>query len=391
MKNTFGNTISLTLFGESHGPAIGAVLDGLPPGLVIDEKYIGNKLRQRRAQGKISTARQEEDRVEFVSGVFEGRTTGTPLCLLIRNEKAHSADYGDGRKSRPARPSHADYTGFCKYEGYEDYRGGGHFSGRITAPLVAAGAILAQALEGRGIYIGTHILHAAGVDDRRFADYAKEFAYLDSAEFPVLDAEAGALIRGEILKAAADGDSIGGILETAVTGLPAGVGEPWFDTLEGMLAHAVFAIPAVKGIQFGGGFALADLRGSQANDAFYMDAEGVKTRTNYSGGIQGGISNGMPIVFETVVKPTASIFKKQETIDLLRMENTTFELQGRHDPAIFHRARPVVDAVTAIVLADLLTARFGTDYLRTGGSADGQVAAAEVEKRQSSAKTGETL
>ena len=199
------------------------------------------------------------------------------------------------------------------------------------------------------------------------------------------------MIRGEILKAAADGDSIGGILETAVTGMPAGVGEPWFDTLEGMLAHAVFSIPAVKGIQFGGGFALADLRGSQANDAFYRDVEGVKTRTNYSGGIQGGISNGMPILFDTVIKPTASIFKKQETIDLLRMENTTFELQGRHDPAIFHRARPVVDAVTAIVLADLLTARFGTDYLRTGGSADGQVAAAEVEKLQSIAKTGETL
>ena len=252
------------------------------------------------------------------------------------------------------------------------------------------GAILAQALEGRGIYIGTHILRAAGVDDRRFADYAKEFTYLDSAEFPVLDAEAGALIRGEILKAAADGDSIGGILETAVTGLPAGVGEPWFDTLEGMLAHAVFAIPAVKGIQFGGGFALADLRGSQVNDAFYMDAEGVKTRTNYSGGIQGGISNGMPIVFETVVKPTASIFKKQETIDLLRMENTTFELQGRHDPAIFHRARPVVDAVTAIVLADLLTARFGTDYLR---AADGSAhaAAGDSASREHSGKAGEAL
>ena len=167
MKNTFGNTISLTLFGESHGPAIGAVLDGLPPGLVIDESYIGNKLRQRRAQGMISTARQEEDRVEFVSGIFEGRTTGTPLCLLIRNEKAHSADYGDGRKNRPARPSHADYTGFCKYEGYEDYRGGGHFSGRVTAPLVAAGAILARALEDRGIFISTHILRAAGVEDRR--------------------------------------------------------------------------------------------------------------------------------------------------------------------------------------------------------------------------------
>ena len=310
---------------------------------------------------------------------------------MIRNEKAHSADYGDGRKNRPARPSHADYTGFCKYEGYEDYRGGGHFSGRVTAPLVAAGAILARALEDRGIFIGTHILRAAGVEDRRFKHYAREFAYLADAEFPVLDAEAGALIRGEILKAAADGDSIGGILETAVTGMPAGVGEPWFDTLEGMLAHAVFSIPAVKGIQFGGGFALADLRGSQANDAFYRDVEGVKTRTNYSGGIQGGISNGMPILFDTVIKPTASIFKKQETIDLLRMENTTFELQGRHDPAIFHRARPVVDAVTAIVLADLLTARFGTDYLRTGGNADGQVAAAEVEKRQSIAKTGETL
>ena len=390
MSSSFGEKVKIMIFGQSHSEAIGVVIDGLPVGEEIDLEAV-RKFMERRAPGRnaYSTPRKEADLPRVVSGLFEGKTCGAPICAVIENTNTRSKDY-DKLKDLP-RPGHADFTAWVKYKGANDHRGGGHFSGRITAPLVAAGAILARALEDRGIFIGTHILRAAGVEDRRFKHYAKEFAYLADAEFPVLDAEAGALIRGEILKAAADGDSIGGILETAVTGMPAGVGEPWFDTLEGMLAHAVFSIPAVKGIQFGGGFALADLRGSQANDAFYRDVEGVKTRTNYSGGIQGGISNGMPILFDTVIKPTASIFKKQETIDLLRMENTTFELQGRHDPAIFHRARPVVDAVTAIVLADLLTARFGTDYLRTGGSADGQVAAAEVEKLQSIAKTGETL
>ena len=363
MKNIFGNSLTVTLFGESHGPAIGAVLDGLAPGIKIDEDYINSKLDQRRPVDKISTPRKEADMPEIISGVFNGYTTGTPLCLIIKNENVKSGDYDS--ISRLARPSHADLTARYKYGGFEDYRGGGHFSGRITAALVAAGSIARKALEDKDIFIGTHISECAGIRDKGFADLYTDIAEVNEKGFPVLDDQAASAIRAAMEAAASEGDSVGGILETAVTGMPCGIGEPWFDTVESMLAHGIFAIPAVKGIEFGAGFDICRMKGSQANDAMRYEDGKVVTVTNNSGGINGGITNGMPVVFRTAIKPTPSIFKAQETVDLLKGENAVLELKGRHDPAIIHRARAVVDAVTALVLADLLTMRFGTDYLKT--------------------------
>jgi chorismate synthase len=281
---------------------------------------------------------------------------------LIKNKDSHSRDYESLRDT--PRPSHADLTASYKYHGFEDYRGGGHFSGRITAALVAAGAIVRSALEKKGIFIGTHISRAGGIDDRAFCDICADIKELSHLEFPVLDGAAAEKILARIEAAAADGDSIGGILETAVTGLPEGVGEPWFDTVEGVLAHALYSVPAVKGVEFGAGFAFADMTGSEANDPFMMKNGRVQTASNNNGGVNGGITNGMPIIFRTAIKPTPSIFKEQETVSLSRGENTTLKITGRHDPAIIHRARAVVDAVTALALADLLTVRYGTDYLR---------------------------
>ena len=361
MKNTFGNAITVTLFGESHGPAIGAVIDGIAPGIEIDKEYIDTRMNQRRAYGKISTPRHEADEVEFVSGVFNGYTTGTPLCLLIRNMNTKSKDYDN--LSRVARPSHADLTAYYKYNGFEDFRGGGHFSGRITAALVAAGAIAMKALEEKQIYIGTHIKNCHGVYDREFDDYFNDINMLSEAQFPVLDEECSEKIKLEMEKAAADGDSVGGVLETAVIGIPKGIGEPWFDTVESMLSHGIFSVPAVKGIEFGAGFDFSSMRGSAANDAFRYEGDRIVTKTNNNGGINGGITNGMPIVFRSAIKPTPSIFKEQETVDFKKKEDTILNLKGRHDPAIIHRARAVIDAVTALVIADLLTVKFGTDYL----------------------------
>ncbi len=362
MKNTFGNALTVTLFGESHGPAIGAVLDGLAPGIKIDEQYIEAKLNQRKPIGKISTPRQEKDEIEFLSGVFNGYTTGTPLCLIIRNENVKSKDYDS--VSRLARPSHADLAARYKYASFEDYRGGGHFSGRVTAALVAAGAIVMKALEDKGIKLGTHIKSCAGESDRDFLNLEEDIKTLAELKFPVLDQRAAASINERILEAASEGDSVGGILETAVIGMNCGVGEPWFDTVESMIAHGIFSVPAVKGIEFGAGFGICSMRGSQANDAMRYEDGKVVTMTNNSGGINGGITNGMPIIFRTAIKPTASIFKEQNTVDLLNKENAVLQLKGRHDPAIVHRARAVIDAVTALTLADLLTVRFGTDFLR---------------------------
>lgn len=361
MKNTFGTSITLTLLGESHGPAVGAVLDGLAPGMRVDLDFIAHQLTLRRPSGRISTARREEDPVEIVSGVFEGRTTGTPLCLLIRNEQAKSGDY---QKTRAlARPGHADYTAYAKYHGFEDHRGGGHFSGRITAALTAAGGILIPALAGKGVRIGTHIARVGGVADRPFGDLAADIDALGDLLFPALDEKRAEEMRAAIEAAAAEGDSVGGVLETAVTGMPAGVGEPFFDTLEGLLSHALFGIPAVKGVQFGLGFDGADLRGSEYNDEFFMDGTAVKTRTNHNGGVNGGISNGMPLLLRCAVKPTPSIYKEQATVDFLAGKDAALSIAGRHDPAIIHRARVVVDSVVALVLADALSLRFGTDYL----------------------------
>lgn len=363
MKNTFGNVVTVTLFGESHGPAIGAVVDGLPGGIRIDEKYIAARLAQRRPSGRISTARRESDSYEILSGVFNGYTTGTPLCIIIRNEDIRSKDYEV--ISRLARPSHADLTAMYRYGGFEDYRGGGHFSGRITAALVAAGAMAMKALEDKGIYIGTHIKSCGGITDRDIADET-DLRVLAETDFPVLDAEAASEMERIILDAAKDGDSVGGVLETVVLGMPEGVGEPWFDTAEGMLAHAIFSVPAVKGVEFGAGFDIARMRGSQANDCLRTDGKKIYTETNNSGGINGGITNGMPIVFRTAIKPTPSIFKEQRTVDIKKGENALLRLKGRHDPAVVHRAGVVINAVTALTLADLLAARYGADWLKTG-------------------------
>ncbi len=361
MKNTFGNNITITLFGESHGESIGCVLDGLAPGIKIDNDLIERMVSLRKPRGKISTSRHEGDKYRIVSGVFEGVTTGTPICIIIDNENTRSDDYADLK--RIPRPGHADYTASLKYHGFQDYRGGGHFSGRITAPLVAAGAIVMQALNNKGIYIGTHIHKLGDITDIDFNDYINDINSLYDREFPVLDTEAGEKMRKLIESAAADGDSVGGILKTAVAGIPGGIGEPWFDSMESMLSHAIFSIPAVKGIEFGDGFGLAGMRGSEANDAFRMSGDRVVTTTNHNGGINGGITNGMPIEFSTAIKPTPSIYKEQDSVDLSDNTDTKLTIEGRHDPAIIHRARIVVDAMTALTVADMLVIHFGTDYL----------------------------
>ncbi len=360
MKNTFGQHLSVTLFGESHGTAIGAVLDGLCPGLPIDEKNILRMLQLRQPGGAISTARREKDVYEIVSGAVNGVATGTPLTILIRNQDTKSGDYA--AMQTLMRPGHADYPAQCKYHGYQDTRGGGHFSGRITAPLVAAGAICHSALAKKGIAIGTHISRCACVQDRAFGDIPGDIAALSNSLFPVLDAAAGEKMREAILAAKAEGDSVGGILETAVIGLPAGVGEPWFDTFESLLAHILFSVPAVKGVEFGDGFALADRKGSQANDPLRYEDGKVVAQSNHGGGIGGGITSGMPVIFRCAIKPTPSIAQKQQTVDVLQKENADLEIKGRHDPAIVHRARIVIDAVTAIAVYDMLAGRFGTDY-----------------------------
>ena len=366
MKNTFGHSVSVTLFGESHGAYIGATLDGLAPGIPVDTDAIRHMLELRRPADRLSTARRETDEFQLVSGVWNGVTTGTPLTILIPNTDTKSQDYAEMQALM--RPSHADYPAQCKYHGFQDKRGGGHFSGRITAALVAAGAVCRTALAARGVAIGTHVARCAGVADRAFGDLSADIAYLADAAFPVLDAAAGDAMRAAILAARADGDSVGGVLETAVIGLPAGVGEPWFDTVEGLLSHMLFSVPAVKGVEFGDGFALAERRGSEVNDPLRMENGQVVTATNHGGGIGGGITNGMPLLFRCAVKPTPSIALPQQTVDIGKAENATLQIRGRHDPAIVHRARVVVDAVTAIALCDMLATRFGTDYLAGGAN-----------------------
>jgi len=364
MKNTFGQSVAVTIFGESHGEYIGAVLDGLAPGLYIDRDYIAQMLTLRRPEGKISTARKEKDEFRIVSGVINDKTTGTPVTILIPNADVKSGDYE--RMKTLARPSHADYTAECKYHGFQDTRGGGHFSGRITAALVAAGAVCRYALEQKGIYIGTHVKKCAGISDREFDKLEDDVKSVSKKQFAVLDEEKGEAMREAILAAASEGDSVGGILETAVIGLPAGVGEPWFDTVEGMLAHMMFSVPAVKGIEFGAGFKIADMRGSQANDALRIKEGKVISATNHSGGINGGITSGMPVVFRTAIKPTPTIFQPQETVDYRTMTEAVLLPEGRHDPAIVHRARVVQDAACAIAVCDALAMRFGTDWLSSG-------------------------
>ncbi len=361
MKNTLGSNVAVTVFGESHGNAIGAIIDGLPAGITVNEAFISHQLDLRRPYGKISTPRKEADKFEIESGVFNGKTTGTPICILIKNENTKSKDYAS--TYGVARPGHADFTAFSKYNGCEDYRGGGHFSGRITAGLVSAGAIAIDTLKKKGIKIGTHIKKCAGVEDSDFGDYISDIYALNNKLFAVLDDKKGEEMIKKIEEVAAQKDSVGGVLETVVVGLPVGVGEPWFDSVESMLSHALFSIPAVKGVEFGCGFSCADMLGSEMNDCFFYDGDTVQTITNNNGGINGGITNGMPVTFKCAVKPTPSIAKEQQTVNFKTNENTEIAINGRHDPCIVHRARVVVDSITAIVLCDLLSQKFGTDWL----------------------------
>ncbi len=362
MKNTFGNSVTVTLFGESHGPSIGVVIDGLAPGLKVDREFIAHQLSLRRPSDGISTARRETDDFKFESGVFRGLTTGSPLCITIPNADTHPEDYETAE--RLARPSHADYTADIKYRGFEDYRGGGHFSGRITAALTAAGGIVIPALSDLGIKIGTHLSSCGGIDDANFSDDLKsDIDKLNKMHFAVLDNTAGERMRSVILDAKSKGDSVGGILETAVVGVPAGLGEPWFDSFEGLLSHVLFSIPGVKGIEFGAGFAIAGMRGSEADDQLCSDGGKIQTLSNNSGGINGGITNGMPVVFRCALRPTPTVGVPLRTIDLNTKENAVVQSKGRHDPCIVHRARVVVDSVTALVLCDLIAERFGTNGL----------------------------
>ncbi len=361
MKNVFGNNLSVTLFGESHGQAIGAVLDGLAPGMDVDYAVIEKMLSLRRPSGEISTARCEQDKFEILSGVFEGKTTGTPLCLVIKNEDTRSKDYSATKNL--ARPSHADYTAACKYHGFQDYRGGGHFSGRITAALVAASGIVMPALNKKGIKIATHIANVGGITDREFCNLEDDVKLLNKTDYAVLDSAKGEQMKEKIKAAKQTGDSLGGVLESVILGLPEGLGEPWFDTVEGLLSHALFSIPAIKGVEFGAGFGFANMSGSLANDAFCIKDGKICTRTNNSGGINGGITNGMPVVLRCAVRPTPTIAKEQDTVDMANNTNAQLAAKGRHDPCIVHRARVVVDAVCALVVADMLSGRFGTDWL----------------------------
>ena len=369
MKNTFGSDLALTLFGESHGAAIGAVLDGMAAGVPVDEQLLTACMDKRRARGDgLSTARVEADTVRFLSGVVNGRTTGTSIALMIENQNTRSGDYA--KTADLLRPGHADYTAYAKYHGFQDARGGGHFSGRLTAALVAGGSLVLGALHRAGIEIVTHIGQCAGIADTPFAlndpDQlaAQAEALLNKAEgFALLDGTVEEPMKAAIRAAGADGDSVGGVLETAVLGLPAGVGEPYFDSVESELAHLAFSIPAVKGIEFGSGFGFAGMRGSEANDAFRMQGDRVVTATNHNAGLNGGISNGMPVVFRTAVKPTPSIYKPQETVDYLTKKDAELSIQGRHDPCIVPRAAIVQTCAAALAVGDLLTAKYGMAWM----------------------------
>ena len=369
MKNTFGSDLSLTIFGESHGRAIGAVLDGMAAGLPVDEAFLAACMDKRRARGDgLSTPRVEADTVQLLSGVVNGRTTGTAIALMIENTNTRSGDYA--KTADLLRPGHADYTAYAKYHGFQDARGGGHFSGRVTAALVAGGAIVLSALRRAGIDITTHIAECAGIADTRFAqdDAAQLSAQVEALAskpegFAVLDETVEEPMKAAIRAAGAEGDSVGGMLETAILGLPAGIGEPYFDSVESEIAHLVFSVPAVKGIEFGTGFGFADLKGSEANDAFRMKGDSVVTATNHNAGINGGIANGMPVVFRTVVKPTPSIYKQQDTVDYLAKKDAQLSIQGRHDPCIVPRAAIVQTCAAALAVGDLLTARYGEVWM----------------------------
>lgn len=356
--NTWGENIKFSIFGESHGGAVGAVFDGIPSGTPIDTDYIAKRMSRRRpGKNLLSTARNEADNAEILSGLKDGMTCGTPICGIIRNSDTRSSDYNGA----VMRPGHADYTAYMKYGESRDFRGGGHFSGRLTAALVFGGAIAEQVLMNKGISIGTHIRKIGNVCDTPFDPInvnSETLSRVESMEFPVVSPDCAEPMKAEIARARADADSVGGILECAICGIGTGLGSPFFGSVESRISSMMFSIPAVKGIEFGAGFGFADMRGSEANDEFYFDGvkdlTAVRTRTNNNAGINGGITNGMPIIFRLAVKPTPSIGKEQNTVDIQKLENVSACVRGRHDPCIVHRAAPVVSAAAAIAVLDIL-------------------------------------
>ena len=353
MSCNFGEKVKITIFGQSHSDAIGIVIDGLPAGKKLDMEKI-SAFMSRRAPGKnkFSTPRKEGDIPEILSGLVDGVTCGAPLCAVIRNSDTRSKDY-ENLKAVP-RPAHSDFTAFFKHNGFNDIRGGGNFSGRLTAPLCFAGAVCMQYLEDKGIKIGAHIERIAGVSDCRYDSVNVDFKDVSEKEFPVICDEKGKEMQEKIEQARLDGDSVGGVIECAVTGLPAGVGEPMFDGVENVISHAVFAIPAIKGIEFGSGFAGADMTGSENNDAFTVCDGKITTETNNHGGVLGGITSSMPVVFRVAVKPTPSIAKAQKSVNLITCEEENLVINGRHDPCIVSRAVPCVEAATAVAIMNLM-------------------------------------
>lgn len=354
--NTIGKLCTLTIYGESHGPSIGAVLDGLPAGTVIDWDEVRREMARRApGQSALTTARKETDAFTVESGWFEGHTTGTPLAVRIANGDQHSKDYSTLR--RLMRPGHADYAGRVRYGGWNDYRGGGHFSGRLTAPLVLAGAIARQILRREGIVIGAHILRIAGVEDAPFPPLGAGAAVLEGLSrqaLPLLDPSKEAPMREAILAAKNDADSVGGIIECMAEGLPPGLGDPLFDSVESRLSQMLFSVPAVKGVEFGEGFRFAAMRGSAANDPMRWENGAVRCTANHNGGLTGGITDGAPLLFRTVIKPTPSIGRAQQTVDMESGGDAVLEVRGRHDPCIVTRAVPVIEAAAAWTLLDIL-------------------------------------
>ena len=356
MSCNFGEKFKITIFGQSHSDAIGVVIDGIPAGIRLDSEKI-DKFMARRAPGKnkYSTPRKEDDKPEILSGVVDGITCGAPLCAVIRNSNQHSKDYAK-LKTLP-RPSHSDFAAYMKHNGFNDIRGGGNFSGRMTAPMCFAGAIAMQILEEKGIRIGAHVEKIAGVCDTRFDPVnvtANDFDSICKKDFPLLNDGVKEEILAKIEDARLDGDSVGGVIECAVTGIPAGIGEPMFDGVENVISQAVFAVPAIKGIEFGNGFDCTDLRGSENNDSFIVTDGRITTATNNHGGILGGITSGMPVIFRVAVKPTPSIAKQQMTVNLESGCAEELVVGGRHDPCIVPRAVPCIEAATAIAMINLI-------------------------------------
>ena len=360
MSSTYGENLKLSIFGQSHSPAIGMVLDGIPAGLPVDTQRLQEFLNRRApGQNDYSTPRREEDSPEFLGGILDGFTCGAPIAAVIRNRNTRSGDYANLRDC--PRPGHADYTAQIKYGGFQDYAGGGHFSGRLTAPLCIAGGLCKQWLEERGIRIGARIAAIAGETDDIDLDPLHPQLDLIGKDFPVFSPASGERMRTKIAQARTEGDSVGGVVECFITGLPAGLGEPMFGGVESRIAQIVYGIPAVKSVDFGAGYACAYMRGSQCNDAFTVENGTVRTLTNHSGGILGGITTGMPVIFQAAFKPTPSISRPQQSVSLSQSQIQELSVKGRHDPCIVPRAVPVVEAAAAIAIFDLILGNTQTD------------------------------